>query len=91
MSWGTALAVNKATNIPLAKGLTDSEDIPHTISFAILYRSRIDSFSELPKEKRPPRDLWAKAYKLEQFFEDVFSSKDGKDKDYVDFDYEDVE
>lgn len=53
-------------------------DLPHTISFAILYRSRIDSLKELPKEKQPPRNLWDKPYELDQYLDTVFKS-DGKD------------
>lgn len=37
-----------------------------------MYRSRINSYNELPKDKRPPRDLWDKPYRLEQFFDEMF-------------------
>jgi len=79
--------------LPLAEGLGTSEDLPHTISEAILYRLRVDSFNELPKDKRPPRDLWTKPHKLEEFLDTVFDIKGSAQKrnSYVDLDLEDVE
>jgi hypothetical protein len=57
-----------------------------------MYRTKVNSLEELPKDKRPPQDLWGKSYKLEQFIERVFSSDSKKpDSQFVDFDFEDVE
>lgn len=69
------------------------EDIPHTISYAILYRMRINSFNELPKDKRPPRNLWDKPYKLGEFLDSIFKTdKDGnKTETFIDYDPEDVD
>lgn len=69
----------------------ESDDLPHNITSAILYRSRIDSFYELPKDKRPPRDLWSKPYKLEQFLDTVFDTDKEKETEFIDFDPEDAE
>lgn len=81
----------KITGIPLASDLP-LEDMPHTLSYALLYRSRIDSFQELPSDKRPPRNLWDKPSRLSEFFDKVFKLKDSNEsKDYIDFDTEDVE
>lgn len=67
-------------------------DLPHTISFAITYRARINSFYELPKDKQPPRNLWDKPYQLNEFLDKVFKSKDkGNSTTYLDYDIEDVE
>lgn len=58
-----------------------------------MYRARIDSFNELPKNKRPPRNLWDKPYRLGIFFDNVFKT-DGdstKKTEYIDLDEEDVE
>lgn len=77
--------------LPLVEGLDTSENLPHTISEAILYRLRIDSFNELPKDKRPPRDLWTKPHKLEEFLDAVFDVKNNKKSEFVDLDLEDVE
>lgn len=36
---------------------------------------QIDSFMELPKEKRPPRKIWNDHDKLEDWFDRVFDRK----------------
>jgi hypothetical protein len=64
--------------------------MPYPIAYAILHRAKIESFNELPKDKRPPRDLWSKPFKLEAFFDEVFKRTDGQ-KEYVDLDLEEVE
>lgn len=69
----------------------NADDLPHTISSAIMYRLKIDSFNELPKDKRPPRDLWNKPYKLEEYLDTVFDSKKEKETEFISFDEEDVE
>ena len=57
-----------------------------------MYRERIDSFNELPKDKRPPRDLWDKPYALEKFLDTVWDvKKDKKDKGGNEFIYDDFE
>lgn len=35
---------------------------------------QIDSYYELPEEKRPPRILWDKPSELDEFFDRVFSN-----------------
>ena len=77
--------------LPLTEGLDTAEDLPHTISSAILYRLKIDSFNELPKDKRPPRDLWNKSHKLEEFFDEVFDRKEQQNTKFITYDPEDVE
>ena len=66
-------------------------DLPHTISYAILYRERIDSFNELPKEKRPPRNLWDKPFALSQFLDKIWDTKDKNKGEFIDFDEGDIE
>lgn len=57
-----------------------------------MYRAKLDSFRELPKDKQPPRDLWNKSYALSDFLDHVWDSKEEKKgKDYFDVNYEDVE
>lgn len=70
----------KEVGLPLVDGLTTADDMPHTISSAIIYRTRINAFFELPKDKQPPRNLWDKPYKLDQFFDDVFERKDNPEE-----------
>lgn len=52
---------------------------------------RIDSFNELPKDKRPARDLWSKPHKLEQFLETVFDTDTKGSSQYMEFDPDEVE
>lgn len=68
-------------------------DLPHTLSFAILYRKRIDSFNDLPKEKRPPRNLWDKPYALSQFLEKIWdkdTDNNSNNNNFI-YDLEEVE
>lgn len=84
--------MHKSTGIPLAEGIETATDLPHTISFAVLYRERIDSFNELPKDKRPPRNLWDKPYALEQFLDTIWGkNKTDTSKTYLDFEDEELE
>lgn len=86
------MAITKTTGLPLAEGLTTAIDLPHTISYAIGYRIQIDGFSELPEDKRPPRNLWDKPFRLSAFFDDVFDrGMDEKGKTYAEIDLEEVE
>jgi hypothetical protein len=67
-------------------------DLPYTLTFAISYRARLNSFNELPKERRPPRNLWDKPQQLTEFLDSVWDDKKiKKDKDYIDIDLEEVE
>ena len=83
--------MSKDMGIPIMKGLDTVDDMPHPISFAIMYRLRIDSFRELPTDKQPPRDLWNKPHKLEEFFDEVFERKDRKRTEFIEFDESEVE
>ena len=86
------MEVTKATGLPLAEGLDAASDLPHTITFALMYRERIDSFNNLPKDKRPPRGIWDKPYRLSQFLEDIWKSdKDKKKTEFIDIDEDDIE
>lgn len=87
------MSVAKATGMPIIAGLTNADDLPHTISFAINYREKINQLQGLPKDKRPPKNLWDKPFKLEKFLDEAFSIKgEGKKQDkFVEFDLEDVE
>lgn len=84
--------VTKEIGLPLSEGLTAVDDLPHTISFAILYRGRIDSFGELPKDKRPPRDLWDKPWRLSNYLDNLWGdSKSKSSNDMYEFNEEDIE
>ena len=65
--------VTQKVGIPLEGGLpTSSYDMPHTVNTVIRYREMIDSFNELPKDKRPPESIWFSSERLERWFDDVF-------------------
>lgn len=88
------LSLYKVSGIPLARDLYTVEDLPHTLTQAIMYRAKIDSLNELPKDKRPPRNLWDKPYALDDFIDHVWDSDEDRargKKDYYEFDLEDVE
>ena len=77
----------------MAEGLEEAIDLPYTISFCVLYRTRIDSFQNLPKDKRPPRDLWDKPFRLTKFLDEVWDKdKEPKTKtEFIEYDEEDAE
>ena len=83
----------EATGLPLIEGIDNVVDIPHTISFAVAYRLRINDMQELPKDKRPPRNLWDKPHRLSEFIDDVFdiNSSGERSEKFIEFDLEDVE
>lgn len=88
------MEITKSMGIPLAEGLDYATDLPHTVSLAITYRTRLNSFWELPKDKQPPRNLWDKPWRLSQFLDEVFDVKGGsnrKEATYIEYDIEDVE
>lgn len=57
-----------------------------------MYNRALESFGELPKDKRPPRYMWDRPYELSQYLEHVWD-KDGEDKkkDAYEINFEDVE
>jgi len=88
------MELTKTLRLPLDEGLENSSDLPHTISLAVTYRSRINSFYELPEDKRPPRDLWDKPTALQEYFDDVFDTHKGsgnRKEAYLEYDMEEVD
>ena len=88
-----ALATHKETGIPFVEDIEVTSDLPHTISYTVIYTSKLSSFNELPKEKRPPRGLYDKPYKLEEFFDEVFDNKNPREKEFtsIEFNPDEVE
>jgi len=87
------MGLYRAAGIPLAEGLESVADLPHTLTQAIMYRSKLDSLQELPKDKQPPRNLWDKPFALNEYLETIWNTdkKTGKGKDYIELNPEDVE
>lgn len=81
------------SGLPIAQDIKGVADLPHTLVTALQYRARINSFNELPEDKRPSRNLWDKPFRLKEFFDEVFDTKKttSKPKTYLEFDLEDVE
>jgi len=68
----------------LHDALPPADELPWTISFVVRKRIQIDSYNELPKEKRPPDKLiwYGTSEDIEKWFDKVFS--DNKKKDTTD-------
>ncbi len=68
----------KDLKVPLHRSLLkfSVSEYPHTVNYVIKRRMQIDSYLELPEEKRPPRSIWDKPSELEEWFDRIFS--DGK-------------
>jgi hypothetical protein len=65
----------KDLKYPLHKsliGMTVSE-YPYTINYVVKRRMQLDSYLELPEEKRPPRQIWDYPSELDEWFDNAFS------------------
>lgn len=59
-----------------------------------MYRAKLDSLKELPKDKQPPRNLWDKPFLLNEYLDDVWDSpeeKREKSREFIEINPEDVE
>jgi len=65
----------KELNYPLHESLRGLSvfEYPHTFSYVIKRRMQLDSYLELPEEKRPPRSIWDKPSELDEWFNRIFS------------------
>lgn len=71
-----AWRIVKEAKYPLHRTLKElsTVDYPYTINFVIRRRMQIDSYMELPEEKRPPRSIWDYPSQIDDWFDTVFSS-----------------
>lgn len=67
-------AVSKSLRLPFDIEISDVNELPYTISYVIRKRSQVDSFRELPKEKRPTEKMiWdGTSEEVEDWFDDIF-------------------
>jgi len=58
-----------------------------------MYRVKLSSLQELPKDKQPPRNLWDKGFALDEYLETVWddTGKSKRSSTYIDIDPEEVE
>lgn len=59
---------------------TAADELPWTINYVVRKRTELDSYNELPKEKRPPDKLiwYGTSEDIDKWFDKVFKRK-GKD------------
>jgi len=71
----------------LHKTLPPADELPWTISYVVRKRVQIDSYNELPKEKRPPdRLIWhGTPEDIEAWFNKVFKTKEATNSDEMVF------
>lgn len=88
-----ALATHKTTGIPFVEDVLITADLPHSVSFAIMYASKLNSFNELTEDKQPPRGIYDKPFKLKEFFDEVFDTKNPRERENmsVEFNPDEVE
>lgn len=89
-----ALATHKETGLPFIEDIEISTELPHSVTFAIMYNSKINSFYELPKDKRPPRGIYDKPNRLDEFLDEVWEpgyKKESEENLSIEFDPEEVE
>jgi hypothetical protein len=69
----------------LHNNLPSADELPWTISYVIRKRAQIDSFAELPKEKRPPdKIIWDGSVEdIDDWFDRVFGRKSKIDDEFV--------
>lgn len=69
---------SKNGELPLHKDLPPADELPWTISYVIRKRAQLDSFSELPKEKRPPDEIiwYGSPEEMDRWFDKIFDRKD---------------
>ena len=61
------------SNIIFDSKFKDVTDLPFTFSYLIRKRMQIDSWMELPKDKRPPESIWDDPKELDEWFDRIYS------------------
>jgi hypothetical protein len=75
----------KNVGVPLHEGLPPADQLPWTISYVARKRAQLDSFAELPREKRPPdRIFWhGTPEELDDWFDKVLGTKEKTPEEFV--------
>jgi len=76
-------AATKALQVPFYLDIQDASELPFTISYVIRKRVQVDSFRELPKDKRPTEQMiWeGTSEEIEDWFDKVFDRKKSNPND----------
>jgi hypothetical protein len=69
--------------LSIHEDLKDVKSYPHTISFCCRKQMQIDSFMQLPEDKRPPRSIWLFPDKLDDWFDRVFDDKKENEFEFI--------
>jgi len=69
----------------LHEGLPPADELPWTISYVIRKRAQIDSFNELPQEKRPPEKMiwYGDSKDIDNWFKKVFKLRDENPNEFI--------
>lgn len=71
--------------------ITETWNLPFTIAYAIRKQYQLDSFAELPEEKRPPRNIWHNEWRINKWFDEVFNKDSKQTVDYLEFNPNEVD
>lgn len=75
--------LSKATGSPLHPILSVVYNIPFTLAYMIRKQNQIDSFQELPREKQPPRSIWHNDYRINLWYDTLFTDTPAKGSELV--------
>jgi hypothetical protein len=77
----------------LHENLPPADKLPWTISYVIRKRAQIDSFNEIPSEKRPPDDLiWYGTQRdIDKWFKKVFKSNENPNEFVLNISEDEIE
>jgi hypothetical protein len=59
-------------------GIEHLADLPHTFHDALMFALQVLAYDELPKEERPPRNIWLDGKELNKHFKAVEQARKEK-------------
>ena len=83
---------HKGSGLPFLEDMPSVDKLPWTISYIIRKRMQIDSFDEVPKDKRPPdKMIWyGTPEEVEVWFDKVFKHKQDTDTIILEIDESEI-